>query len=71
MPPQPKVVTDNQVIEDFDDEDKTRISFSSTQVLKVQEWILSKGENAVPVAPDWLVEEWKTTVRKMFERSGD
>lgn len=59
---------DNQVIEDFDDEDKTRISFSSTQVLMVQEWILSKAENAVPVSPDWLVEEWKNSIKKMMER---
>jgi len=61
---------DNQVIEDFDDEDKTRISFSSTQVLMVQEWILSKAENAVPVSPDWLVEEWKNSIKKMMERAG-
>lgn len=59
---------DNQTFTDFDGEDKTRISFSSTQVLKVQEWVLSQGANAVPVSPDWFVEEWKETVQNMAER---
>lgn len=60
---------DNQTFTEFEDEDKTRISFSSTQVLKVQEWVLSQGANAVPVSPEWFVEEWKETVQKMAERA--
>ena len=58
---------DNQVITDFDDEKKTRIEFSSTQELKVKEWILAQGANAVPIAPDGFVENWKETIEKMFE----
>ncbi len=60
---------DNQTFTDFEDEDKTRISFSSNQVLKVQEWVLSQGANAVPVSPEWFVAEWKETVQKMAGRA--
>jgi hypothetical protein len=48
---------------------KTRIEFSSTQWLKVKEWILAQGENAVPIAPDWFVENWKKTIKTMLEKS--
>ncbi|MBO4319520.1 MAG: WYL domain-containing protein [Treponema sp.] len=59
---------DDQKITDFDEEGKTRIQFSSTQFLAVKQWILSQGENAVPVEPEWFVEEWRKSVRKMGER---
>lgn len=60
---------DNQVVTDFNDDMKTRIEFSSTQWLKVKEWILAQGENAVPIAPDWFVENWKKTIKTMLEKS--
>lgn len=63
------VWADDQVITDFGDEEKTRIEFTSSQVLKVMEWILSQGENAVPIAPNWFVEDWKERVQKMGERT--
>lgn len=64
------VWADNQKLVDFDDEEKTRVSFSSTQWLKVLEWVLAQGANAVPVSPKWFVDEWKEEVRGMAENSG-
>ncbi|MBQ3687246.1 MAG: WYL domain-containing protein [Treponema sp.] len=61
---------DDQKLEDFDDEDRTRISFSCTQEFPVKEWILKQAGNAVPVSPDWFVEQWKDDVRGMAERAG-
>ena len=63
-----RVWADNQVVADFESEGKTRISFSSTQWLRVMEWILAQGENAVPLEPDWFVEEWQNRVRAMYKR---
>lgn len=63
------VWADDQKIIDFESEDRTQIQFSSTQVLKVREWILSQGQNAVPRAPEWFVEDWKSQVREMAKRA--
>lgn len=65
-----RVWADDQEITDFDSEDRTQIQFSSTQTLKIREWILSQGQNAVPRAPEWFVEDWKVQVRGMAERAG-
>lgn len=62
---------DDQIITDFDDEDRTRIEFSSTQTLKVREWVLSQGANAIPVSPEQFVEEWRQTIREMAENVAD
>ena len=59
---------DNQKLTDFEGEEKTRIDFSSTQVLKVMEWILAQGANAVPQSPQWFVADWKKTVKAMMKR---
>ena len=64
-----KIWADNQSITDFNDKEKTRIAFSSTQVLKVMEWILSQGKNAVPVEPEWFVENWKKHIEGMKKRT--
>lgn len=64
------VWADDQEITDFESEDRTRIQFSSTQALKVREWILSQGQNAVPREPEWFVEDWKSQVREMAKRAG-
>ena len=61
---------DDQKLEDFDDEDKTRITFSCTQALPVREWILKQAGSAVPVSPDWFVDEWKDCIGAMMERAG-
>ncbi len=56
---------DNQKLTDIEDEAKTRIEFTSTQWLKVKEWILAQGENAIPRSPEWFVNSWEKTVRAM------
>lgn len=61
------VWADNQKITDIEEEEKTRIEFSSTQWLKVKEWILAQGDNAIPRSPKWFVENWKNTILKMME----
>ncbi len=58
---------DNQEITDIEEEEKTRIKFSSTQWLKVKEWILAQGANAIPRSPKWFVNDWKNTVQEMME----
>lgn len=58
---------DNQEITDIEEEEKTRIRFSSTQWLKVKEWILAQGSNAIPRSPKWFVDDWKNTVQEMME----
>lgn len=60
-----RVWADDQRITDYDDEEKTRIQFSTTQFIKVMEWVLSQGENAVPVEPEWFVDKWKERVKNM------
>ena len=59
---------DNQKLTDFEDDEKTRIDFSSTQVLKVMEWILAQGANVVPQSPQWFVDDWKKIVKAMMKR---
>lgn len=61
---------DDQKIEDFDEEDKTRITLTTRQILPVKELILSQGANAVPVEPEWFVNEWKEVVEEMAENAG-
>ena len=60
---------DDQTIIEYDDEDKTRLSFQATQFLKVKELILSQGANAVPIEPAWFVKDWADTVKAMSMRS--
>ena len=59
---------DNQIIEENQKDGTTIISFTSSQWIPVFKWLLSFGENACPLEPDWLVEQWKQTVRKMAEK---
>ena len=56
---------DNQILEENQKEGTTTISFSSSQWIPVFRWLLSFGENARPLDPDWLVERWKESVKKM------
>ena len=58
---------DNQVIEEKSDSAKTILSFTSSQWIPIFRWLLSFGENAKPLEPDWFVERWKKTVKKMSE----
>ena len=65
-----RIWADDQKITDLDDEEKTRIEFSSSQWLKVLEWVLAQGANAVPLEPEWFVDEWKAQVQAMAENAG-
>lgn len=60
---------DNQVIEEESDSGKTIISFSSSQWIPIFRWLLSYGENARPLEPDWFVEDWKNSIKKMYKKS--
>ena len=59
---------DNQIIEENQKDGTTTISFTSSQWIPVFRWLLSFGENACPLEPDWLVERWKESIRKMSEK---
>ena len=39
--------------------------FSSSQSLKVLEWVLSQGANARPRAPEEFVERWKKEIHAL------
>lgn len=61
---------DDQEITDKDAEDTTTIKFTSSQSLKVMEWVLAQGMKAKPVAPESFVEWWKEEIRGMMENAG-
>ena len=63
-----RILADNQKVTNFEEEERTRVEFSSTQTLRVMEWILSQGSHAVPISPDWFVDNWKLTVEAMLKR---
>lgn len=58
---------DNQIIEENQKNSTTTISFTSSQWIPVFRWLLSFGENARPLEPDWLVEQWKESIEKMYK----
>ena len=61
------VWSDNQQLEENNEKNMTTLTFTSSQWLPVQRWLLSFGADAKPVEPDWFVAEWKETIRKMAE----
>ena len=61
------VWADNQKIEENQQADTTTISFTSSQWIPIFRWLLSFGENARPLEPDWLVEQWKESIKKMYK----
>lgn len=58
---------DNQIIEDDEDRNVTTITFRSNQFNSILEWILSKGAYAKPLAPEKLVNEWKSHIKLMMK----
>ena len=58
---------DNQTIEIDKKEGAVKLVFTTSQWIPVLRWVLSFGENARPLEPDWFVEEWKTNIIKMFD----
>ena len=63
-----QLFSDNQTVIEFEEEQKTRITFSSTQTLRIMEWILSQGANAIPVSPDWFVDDWKMNIKNVVNK---
>ncbi|MCR4954269.1 MAG: WYL domain-containing protein [Treponema sp.] len=59
---------ENQIIEESPDEQKNTISFSTSQWIPVLRWVLSFGENACPLSPDWFVSMWKKSVSQMAKK---
>ena len=64
-----RIWADDQVLEDFPKENRVRIRFSSTQLLKVNEWILAQGMNAIPIEPQWFVDKWRRQIKGMAENA--
>ncbi|MCR5723827.1 MAG: WYL domain-containing protein [Treponema sp.] len=56
---------DDQRLEEDPEHGTTTITFTSSQWIPIQRWLLSFGENARPLAPGWFVEAWKTSVQNM------
>lgn len=54
---------DDQEIKETDE--KTTLSFTSSQDDKILEWILSCGADAKPVAPENFVRRWKDKIAEM------
>ncbi len=61
------VLADDETITEDEERDATIVKFTSTQYLSIQQWILSFGCRARPVAPEWFVEEWKTEIGWMHD----
>lgn len=63
------VWADDQVLEEDAAEGRTLLTFTSSQWIPIQRWVLSFGGDAVPLAPDWFVEAWRSAVHKMAARA--
>lgn len=59
---------DQQLIQD-EKNDKTIMTFTSSQWIPIEHWLLSFGENAKPIEPDWFVADWQASIKKMYENS--
>jgi predicted DNA-binding transcriptional regulator YafY len=46
------------------------ITFTSTQLVKVLEWVLSRGGNARPRSPEVLVQQWERNINSMRKLLG-
>jgi len=59
------VWADDQVLIENDEKDCTTIKFTSAQYLKVLEWVLARGDCAIPLRPERLVNLWKYSITNM------
>lgn len=57
---------DDQKLERFGD-DKIIMTFTSSQWIPIEHWLLSFGADARPVSPDWFVQNWEESVQKMHD----
>lgn len=62
-----RIWADTQRITPLADGSGIEITFRSTQTASILSWILSQGENAKPLAPDWLVDDWQDHILGMYE----
>lgn len=58
---------EDQILEEDDTEDKTTITFTASQSNNIMEWILTQGCNAIPLAPEEFVKEWKAVIKRMYQ----
>lgn len=56
---------DDQHFDEFSDEDKTIMTFSSSQWIPIERWLLQFGSEARPLSPEWFVSDWKKQVLAM------
>ncbi len=61
---------DDQKITDDEEKKCTTITFSASQHNSILEWVLAQGANAKPLAPKFLVKQWKDTIRGMMQNAG-
>ena len=59
------VWADDQVLIENDEKDCTTIKFTSAQYLKILEWVLARGDCAIPRKPERLVNLWKYSITNM------
>lgn len=64
------VWAEDQVIEEDDENDRTIISFTSTQDVRVLDWVFENKAYAWPLEPPELVIRWKYNVKVMAEMAG-
>ena len=57
---------EDQKIEDDEKNDKTTITFNSSQSYKVLEWVLAQGSLAKPLAPPNFVAWWQAEIERMM-----
>lgn len=60
---------DDQAFEEFPDEDKTVMTFSSSQWIPIERWLLQFGSEARPLEPEWFVSDWKNQVLGMAKNA--
>lgn len=60
---------DDQKFEEHDDDDKTIMTFSSSQWIPIERWLLQLGGEARPLEPDWFVDDWKEQILGMAKNA--
>lgn len=61
------VLSDDEKIEEDDINECSYVTFSTTQSMKVLEWVLSLGYRARPISPAKFVDSWKYEISQLGE----
>ena len=63
---------DQEFIDDVDEQgyERTVVTFTSAQDMRVLDWVFKNKAYALPLAPESLVTRWKYNVAKMAEMAG-